>query len=509
MPTVTIIQPTIQKEITKLRVAAYCRVSSSSDDQLNSYMAQMTYYSHKFENSETEILVDLYADEGITGTCQEKRNEFLRMMQDCRRGKIDRIYTKSVSRFARNTKDCLQNVRELKSLGITIFFEKENLDTAKITDEMMITIMGCLAQEESVSISKNQRWSIQKRMEMGTFVLTHTPYGYRMENQKLVICEEEAEIVRYIFYAYLSGNGICGMIKILNHHPEYLLNRDHWTYEAIRYILTNEKYTGNSLWHKKCTTQVFPFKKIRNKGIEPMYYAENTHPAIIPMEIFEQVQHLMRSRFCEKKPVSSVFSKKISCGECGSLFRVKHAKNRRFWVCRKHDKGAECCSILPIDDLKIQSAFIRMFNKLMMNYKEILLPLQRDLQELKARKFRRNTYVMDIHKEMAKIKEQVHVLASLRTKGFVSEEKYHEQTAKLNGKISRLQREMKQLIKSDDEDETLEQIELLTDFFENRKQAMITLEEETFIFLIDRIIAKNQTLEFYLLGGLKLTETIS
>ena len=125
MPTVTVIQPTLVENTEKIRSAAYCRVSSSSEDQLNSYMAQVTYYSHKFEDSETEILVDVYADEGITGTREDKRDEFQRLMQDCRRGKIDRIYTKSISRFARNIKDCLKNVRELKSLGITIFFEKD------------------------------------------------------------------------------------------------------------------------------------------------------------------------------------------------------------------------------------------------------------------------------------------------------------------------------------------------------------------------------------------------
>ena len=155
MPTVTVIQPTIAAEQNqKIRCAAYCRVSSNSEDQINSFIAQTRYYEKAFENSETEQLVDIYADEGITGTREDKRDEFQRMISDCRKGKIDRIYTKSISRFARNTRDCLKNVRELKSLGITIFFEKENIDTANMTDEMMITIMGGLAQEESVSISK-------------------------------------------------------------------------------------------------------------------------------------------------------------------------------------------------------------------------------------------------------------------------------------------------------------------------------------------------------------------
>jgi len=185
MPTVTVIQPIIAAEQnTKIRCAAYCRVSSDSEDQLNSFMAQTRYYSQVFKDSETEELIDIYADEGITGTREDKRDEFQRMLKDCRRGKIDRIYTKSISRFARNTKDCLKSVRELKALGITIFFEKENIDTANMTDEMMITIMGGLAQEESTSISQNMRWSIKsewKTVHLSCHAL-HTDISKKMES---------------------------------------------------------------------------------------------------------------------------------------------------------------------------------------------------------------------------------------------------------------------------------------------------------------------------------------
>lgn len=508
MPIVTVIQPTAQQETVMLRVAAYCRVSSSSEDQLNSYMAQMTYYSHKFENSETEILVDLYADEGITGTCQEKRIEFLRMMQDCRHGKIDRIYTKSVSRFARNTSDCLRNVRELKSLGITIFFEKENIDTAKITDEMMITVMGCLAQEESISISMNQRWSIQKRMEMGKFITSTVPYGYRMVDKKIVICEEEAEIVKYIFQTYLCGIGVHNITKMMNQQKKYLVNKEIWTDGAVRCILTNEKYTGDSLWHKRCTTRTLPFKQIQNRGIEPMYYVENTHSAIISKEVFEQVKQLMRSRVSEGNPIQSVFKKKIVCGECSTIFRVKNVNGQRCWVCRKHDRSADYCPTQLIRDVKLQSAFIRLFNKLWTNHKEILIPLQKNLQELKIRKCRGNLQIMEIHKETAKLHEQIHVLTSLRTKGFVSEEKYFEQSTELNRKIAKLQKEMKLLTKSDEDDEMLEQISELIDFLKIREIMMTELEEETFLYMIDKIIIRNQTAEFHLSCGLKLTEKI-
>ena len=217
MPTVTVIQPTITEEKSRMiRCAAYCRVSSDSEDQLNSFMAQLKYYENFLADSETETLINVYADEGITGTREDKREDFQRMMNDCRKGKIDRIYTKSISRFARNTKDCLKNIRELKSLGITIFFEKENIDTANMPDEMMITIMGGLAQEESVSISQNMRWSIKKRMENGTMKMSTDVFGYELVNGELIIKSDEAEIVRQIFAWYLSGSGTAAIAKLLN-----------------------------------------------------------------------------------------------------------------------------------------------------------------------------------------------------------------------------------------------------------------------------------------------------
>ena len=205
MANVTYIAPVkSESTIHKIRCAAYCRVSSSSEDQLHSYAAQVRFYSEKFNGSETEELVDIYADEGITGTSAEKRTEFQRLIRDCKRGKIDRVYTKSLSRFARNTKDCLNTVRLLRELGISIFFEKENIDTAKTNDELIITVMGGLAQEESTSISQNMRWSARKRMENGTYKTPSIPYGYIMKNGTLEIDPPKAEIVKMIFNNYLS-----------------------------------------------------------------------------------------------------------------------------------------------------------------------------------------------------------------------------------------------------------------------------------------------------------------
>ncbi len=509
MPTVTVIQPTFVENTEKIRSAAYCRVSSSSEDQLNSYMAQVTYYSHKFEDSETEILVDVYADEGITGTREDKRDEFQRLMQDCRRGKIDRIYTKSISRFARNTKDCLKNVRELKSLGITIFFEKENIDTANMTDEMMITIMGGLAQEESVSISQNVRWSIEKKMREGTYIISTPPFGYRMIQQKLVICNEEAEIVRYIFDSYLEGIGIRKIAEYLNTKETARPDKANWSYITVRYILMNEKYAGNSLWHKFCTTDTLPYRAVINRGQKEKYYFPDSHPAIISQEMFDRVQQLLCERTLGVERGEHIFQKRIYCGECGTLFRIKHIKGKTYWLCRKHDMNADSCSISQIPETKLQNCFIALSNKLQVNYKEILLPVLESLQELKLKKHSGNLQIMDIRKENAKLREQQHVLTRLKTKGFLDEAKFQTQTAELNTKIARLQRELKRLTQSDDEDETLDQIEMLTDYFAKRQELMVYFEQEAFESIVEKIVVHSRNeLEFHLIGGLKLTEYV-
>ncbi len=293
MSAVTVIHPIKTEEISKMiRCAAYCRVSSDSEDQLNSFMAQTRYYSRIFEDSETEILVDIYADEGVTGTREDKREEFQRMINDCRKGKIDRIYTKSISRFARNTRDCLKNVRELKSIGITICFEKEKIDTANMTDEMIITIMGGLAQEESVSISQNMRWSIKKRMENGTFNPAYLPYGYNRVHGKIVINEAESSIVKCIFLQYISGDGMESIAKQLNAAQVDKDKKGYiWCKNTIRYILMNEKYTGKSIFRKFYTTDNFPYKQKENKGELEQYLVQDTE--MFPEQFSFSVHHFL------------------------------------------------------------------------------------------------------------------------------------------------------------------------------------------------------------------------
>lgn len=511
MPTVTVIQPTITEEQdTKIRCAAYCRVSSDSEDQLNSFMAQTRYYEKAFEGSETEQLVDIYADKGITGTREDKRDEFQRMIKDCRRGKIDRIYTKSISRFSRNTRDCLKNVRELKSLGITILFEKENIDTDNMTDEMMITIMGGLAQEESTSISQNMRWSIQKRMKNGTYKNATPPFGFKKVNGDLEVDENQMQIVRQMFEWYVSGYGLQAIADKLNSmNIQSGKQSVLWKADNVKYVLKNERYIGDALFQKSYVTETLPHVKKRNYGEKQKYYAENVNPPVVDKDIFHKVQVLLLSRHRDFVSNEYALSGKICCGKCGATYKHRNRKSGAYWICRKHDVNASDCENGSIPKSKIYLAFIRLCNKLWHNYKVILTPLQTALQDLKLRKFSGQTQVMDIHKEVAKLREHTHVLARLKTKGFLDEAKYIEQTTELTAKINKLQAELKKLTRFDDEDETLDQIDMLIDFFEKRENPMTEFEESAFESIVEKIVVIDQhELEFHLIGGLKFKENV-
>lgn len=511
MPTVTVIQPTITEEkAVKIRCAAYCRVSSDSEDQLNSFMAQTRYYEKAFENSETEQLVDIYADEGITGTREDKRDEFQRMIKDCRRGKIDRIYTKSISRFSRNTRDCLKNVRELKSLGITILFEKENIDTDNMTDEMMITIMGGLAQEESTSISQNMRWSIQKRMQNGTYKNATPPFGFKKVNGDLEVDENQMQIVRQMFEWYVSGYGLQGIANKLNSmnipsSKQSVL----WKADNVKYVLKNERYIGDALFQKSYVTETLPHIKKRNYGEKQKYFAIGVNQQIVDKETFYAAQMLLKSRHRDFEINAYPLSKKVFCGKCEATFKHRNRKSGAYWICRTHDVNASDCENGSIPESKIYLAFICLCNKLWYNYQTVLIPLQTALQDLKLKKYSGQTQVMDIHKEIAKFREQTHVLARLKTKGFLDEAKYIEQTNELTAKINKLQTELKKLTRFDDEDGTLDQIDMLVNFFEKMKNPMIEFEESAFESIVDKIVViDHHELEFHLIGGLKFKEKI-
>lgn len=204
MPQVKVI-PALSEQVKKIRVAAYARVSSDSADQLNSFATQTEYYTSYIQSQVEWEFAGLYADEAVSGTSTEKREDFQRLLEDCRAGKIDRILVKSISRFARNTLDCIEAVRELKRIGFTVKFEKEGIDTGNMGGEMLLSILSAAAQEESLSISKNLKWSYQQRMKSGEFITAKAPAGYRLQKGVLIPDPKQATIIQRIFHQYLSG----------------------------------------------------------------------------------------------------------------------------------------------------------------------------------------------------------------------------------------------------------------------------------------------------------------
>ena len=255
MPEVKIIPP-VSQHAERLRVAAYARVSSDSADQLNSFASQIAYYTDVIQSEEDWEFAGLYADEAVSGTTTSSRNDFQRLLKDCRNRKIDRILVKSISRFARNTLDCIQTVRELKSLGVTVLFEKEGIDTEHLGSEMMLSILGAAAQEESLSISRNLKWSYRRRMRSGDFITCSAPLGYYLKDRTLIPDPQEVPVVQYIFGSYLSGKSLEEISQTLLQASAKQEKR--WNAAAIEYILTNEKYIGDALVQKWFTPEQLP-----------------------------------------------------------------------------------------------------------------------------------------------------------------------------------------------------------------------------------------------------------
>ncbi|MBQ7960173.1 MAG: recombinase family protein [Clostridia bacterium] len=339
-----------------LRVAAYSRVSNGKDTMLHSLSAQVSYYSNLIQNHEGWIYCGVYSDEALTGT-KETREDFQRLIADCRAGKIDLVITKSISRFARNTVTLLNTVRELKLLGIGVFFEEQNINTLSAEGELMLTILASYAQEESLSASENVKWRIQNDFKQGKLPMSvWNIYGYkRTPDGGLEIIPEEAEIVKQIYKLYLDGLGVLKIAQILNEMGIESNTRDTWSAKKVRYILSNEKYIGDLLLQKSFRLDHLTKKTVRNRGEKTQYYVEDNHEPIIPREVFEAVQlelEKRREKHCkEVVPQKYAFTGKILCENCGKNFRRKVTATRVVWICSTFDRlGKKVCASKQIPD---------------------------------------------------------------------------------------------------------------------------------------------------------------
>lgn len=382
----------------KKRVAAYARVSTDSDEQLSSYEAQVDFYArHIISHSEWE-LVDVYTDEGISGTNTKKRDGFNRMIADALDGKIDLILTKSISRFARNTVDSLVNVRKLREKGVEVYFEKENIHTLDAKGEVLITIMGSLAQEESRSISENVSWGKKKSMADGKIVLPYKNFlGYEKgENGLPHIVEAEAEIVRQIYRLFLDGQTIRNIVQYLTSQGVPTPSgKKQWHVRTIVSILTNEKYKGDARLQKTYTADFLSKRIEQNSGKLQQYYIENSHPAIIDQETFDLVQSEIKQRQPNRRQLnnSSPFAAKLICGECGGYYgsKVWHSNTKyrtKIWRCNKKYDNGQVCPTPNLRDDEVKIAFIQAINQILGNKEQYItqieqqLPLLADTTEL-------------------------------------------------------------------------------------------------------------------------------
>ena len=498
----------------KLRVAAYARVSSSSEDQLNSYRVQNQYYSELISGNPDWEMVDIYADEGITGTSVEKREDFQRMMCDCRKGKIDRILVKSISRFARNTKDCLAAVRELKELGVSVLFEEQGIDTARVSSEMVTAIMASLAQKGSESISSNVRWGVQKRMLDGTFISSSVPYGYELWHGQLRILPSEAQFVKWIFQAYLSGLNAQSIAEQMN--QAYALigaeNTRKWYNTTILYILSNERYIGDSLWQKTYATDSLPTRQIKNTGEKIQYYAEHTHTAIIDKETYSAVQRLREKRKLDVKYNDdyqpNILKKRILCANCNVPFQRKLRSGETKWMCRVHNNSKDDCPTFPIEEVAIHGAFCRLYYKLKHHGNSIFTQMLSNLLKIRYSRMLWSEDVISLNKKISDILSQVQFLAQLQQAGGVDPDTFISSNNKLSEQLRRLKQEKARLLDTDSDD-LVDRTRDLMDVLEDGPDFLDSFDAELFDALVEKIIVdSNERLRFRLKNGLELLEQI-
>lgn len=386
---IVVILPKAREEIRqtdrRLKVAAYCRVSTGQEEQESSYEAQISYYTEKINGNSEWQMAGIFADEGITGTQAKKRPEFLKMIRLCRQGKIDMILTKSLSRFARNTVDSLKYIRDLKALGIAVVFEKENINTLETDTEMMLTIMSCFAQAESESISKNVSWGIRQSFKNGNVPMQYARLlGYRKgADGNAEIVPEEAEIVKEIYRFYLDGMSMNLIADRLNAKGFTTKgNGSPYRKAVIQRILTNEKYMGDAILQKTYVTDCITKKTRKNNGELPMYLVKNHHEPIISRADFNRVREEMARRSAKRSIADKLtkteqgkysakyaLSELLICGECGSHYRrvtwtAKSFKEIKWRCINRIQYGKKKCHSSPtVDEQPLHKAIVSAINE--------------------------------------------------------------------------------------------------------------------------------------------------
>lgn len=499
----------------KLKVAAYCRVSTASDAQLESLETQKEHYENYISKRAEWEYAGLYFDEGISGTKAEIRPQLLQLIADCKAKKVDFIITKSISRFSRNTTDCLELVRTLLDINVPVYFEKENINTGSMESELFLSILSSMAEDESASIAANISWGIKTRFKAGTFKLTSPPYGYRWNGKTLVVEPREALVVKRIFTELLAGKGAYTIAKNLNAERIPTFRKVKWHSGTILGIATNEKYVGDVLLQKTYTDS--QFNKHKNTGQRDQYLVKDDHEAIISRSTFEAVTKIIRQHALEKNISQSAkkytnrytLSGKLICGQCGAILkrRIHTAGNYKYvaWCCSTHLANKEKCSLLYLEDAAIKGAFTTLINKLIFAHAVILKPL---LITLKATsKDAALLKIKELQTELLRNTEQREILSTLMAQGYIDKIIYTGQANELLRQADNAKNEITALGSSLTGDNC--KITELTKLLRYTEKALMLMQFDDAVFtdFVEKIIIKNrQKVTFVLKCGLSLTE---
>ncbi len=514
-----------------LNVAAYCRVSTDAEDQLNSYKAQMDYYRDKIMKNPKWRFVDIYADEGITGTLARKRDNFLRMIEDCEKGKIDLILTKSVSRYARNVVDSLKYIRKLKSMGIGIFFEEQNINSLTEESETFIGIYSVIAQSESENISGNVKWGIHKRMQNGTYACRFNLLGYRRDEitKEPYIVPEEAEIVKKIFNLYLDGASIQQLKNYLEtNHIKTLRGKTEWSTDTIRKMLRNEKYVGDVIYQKTFSSDPISKHVITNRGQKDKYLISNNHPAIIDRDTFMQVQTEVARRSAKRKTSDRTstelgkysgkyaLSEILVCGNCGSPYKrtvwTKAGCDKRvYWRClSRMEHGKKYCKDSKgIDEIKLHEAICRAMQKGINESQEVYALIKANLSY--AISGSESTFdVFSIEKHISQKQSEVSNMVKLSMKSGANAEKYEAEITRMYSEIMTLRQQLKQAQQSmQDSIKTNEKVLKAIKWLEEHEVIFDKYDDTVVRRLADTIrVNTDETITVYLKGGIEITEQI-
>lgn len=525
------------KKIERIRVGVYVRVSTDSEEQLLSYNSQLAHYKQLVQNNPDWELVDMYADESISGTQINNRINFQRMISDAVNGKLDMVITKSISRFARNTLDTLKYVRLLKENNVAIFFEKENINTLTMNGEMLLVILSSLAQQESESISSNVKMGLKMKMKRGEMIGFNGCLGYDYDSDKkiLTINEKEAEVIRYIFQRYVEGAGchvIAKELTRLGHKTKRGSTK--WGDSTVRGIIKNEKYKGDLMMGKTFTVDPITHRRLDNFGEEEKYYISNHHDPIVDPEIFEKAQRILDTRSTRRSAEKGIkrekytrqyaFSSMMKCGFCdGTITRRSwhgNTKNRKIvWGCVTGTKKGKkfCLHSKSISEEALEKAFVDSFNMLNINNRELVDEFLKTMEETIG--------ASDIAKQLRKINDDIEhtnyklgKLVEMNLEGIINKETYEEKYHATTKRLEELKEEANSL------DGTHEQEKLLKDKLKSFRKAfdnnelLEVFDREVFENSIDKVIigktdesgkVNPYSVTFVFKAGMELEEDVS